>query len=168
MYLEGYEGQSGRTYDDGLGNFWTKIRDKVIKPVGRIVAGVYTGGASEIAFKAYDAQKASEQMKKAQKAQMAQLEAMGNAYPPQAYPPSMDPGAVRAYAQGMPPSPYPTPYAPSGAYGAPASYPVAYAPPQAYNQPVMSPSPATSSQLPSWAIPAGVGALVLVVLASRR
>jgi hypothetical protein len=157
MYLEGYE---GRTYDDGLGNFWTKIRDNIIKPVGRVVAGVYTGGASEIAFKAYDAQKAAEQMKKAQKAQMAQLSAMGNAYPPQALPPSMDPGAMRAFAAGMPPN-YASPgYPPVGS--------VAYAPAPAYNAPVMSPSPATSSQLPSWAIPAGVGALVLVVLASRR
>jgi hypothetical protein len=155
--------------DDGnLGNFWTKIRDKVIKPVGRVVAAYYTGGASEVAFKAYDASEAQKKAIAAQKAQMAQLEAMGNAYPP--YAPATDPIGQRAYAYGAPPSPYP----PSTPYGAPQGvYPQ---PGMPYNQgqaaPVMTaypPSVSPTQALPSWAIPAGIGAAALfAILAAQR
>lgn len=93
--------------DQALGNFWTKIRDKVIKPVGRVVAAYYTGGASEVAFKAYDANEAK---KKAAAAQAAYLKAVGTGYGavPSPYPNPNDPAAMQAYISAggvMPPTP---------------------------------------------------------------
>jgi hypothetical protein len=83
------------TVDDGLGNLWTKFRDKVIKPVGRVVAAYYTGGASELAFQSYD--KAQGAKKQAQ-AEQAYLKSVGtgpgavpSAYPPGQYPPGYTP-----------------------------------------------------------------------------
>lgn len=179
MYLHDYcERRDCPQWDDGnLGNFWTKIRDKVIKPVGRVVAAYYSGGASEMAFKAYDAKQAQIKVQKAYKAQMAQIDAMGNTMPP--YPMPMDPAGQRAYAQGVPPSAYPPGYPPGYNAGyAPPNYAMqgVYAQPgQAYNAgqgaPIMSMQPApevSHAKLPDWAIPAGIGAAVLLVLASQR
>lgn len=165
--------------DGNLGNWWTKIRDKVIKPVGRVVAAYYTGGASEVAFKMHDQQKAAEEARKYQKKQLKALEAAGNAYPPQGYPPSMDPAAQRAYAQGMPPSPYQPQQLQQQQYqGYNPAYPGVYAPTgSAYTQvqtaapsPNMTIQPVAQPQqgLPQWAIPAGIGALALVLLSQRR
>ena len=99
--------REGPTEDLGLGNLWTKIRDKVIKPVGRVVAAYYTVGASEIAFQAYD--KANAQ-KKAAAAQAAYEKSVGvgtQTLPP-VYPPPGSPGAQAFMASGtnmLPPRP---------------------------------------------------------------
>lgn len=168
-------------WDDGnLGNWWTKIRDKVIKPVARVAAAYYTGGASEAAWKAYDAKEAQKKAIAAQKKQMEEIAKMGNTYPP--YPQSLDPSAQRMQAYGAPPSPYPqTNMYPAGypqqqpAYTQPAPPGVYAGQPVVYNQPQGAPTmtiqpvqQVSHAKLPDWAIPAGVGAVALLLIASQR
>jgi hypothetical protein len=128
---------------DTLDGWWTKLRDKVIKPVGRVVAAYYTGGASEIAFKAAEAQKAQQQAKKAQAAAAAAYKGGTLPY-----------GDVSA----MPPAGLPYASEPGAPYPAPGmQYPTVQ-------------RPAAGAALPPWVVPAGIGAgvLVLAVALSRR
>lgn len=165
MYLHG---ERDDYYDDdgNLGNWFTTLRDKVVKPVGRVVAAYYTGGASEIAFKAYEAKEAQKKQMAAIKAQEKQLAAMGNAYPPSPYPVQGSAVGLTAYQTGQP-TMYPQSI-PATASGYPASYQQGYAAPgygpQVYGAQV------SHAKLPEWALPVGIGAgaLVLVSLLSRR
>lgn len=64
-------------YDDGLGGWWTKFRDKVIRPVAHVAAAVVTGGASIPASLAIENAIAQ---RKAQKEAAAQAEAANKEY----------------------------------------------------------------------------------------
>lgn len=60
------------THDMGLGNpLWVKLREKLIKPVGRAVAAYYTAGGSEVAYAKYKQQDALKKMNAQQKAEYA-------------------------------------------------------------------------------------------------
>lgn len=161
MYMHGPD-----RFDDGnLGNWFTSFRDKIVKPVGRVVAAYYTGGASEIAFKAAEAAKAKKEQEKAMKAQAAELAKMGNTYTPYAYPTlpadqaSYNAAQPSMYPQQVPV--YPTALQTQVQQFAPQAQAQTQVQAQGYGR-------AQRSKLPSWAVPAGIGAGVLLLVAATR
>lgn len=61
-------------------SFWSKLDKNVLKPVGRAVAAYYTGGASEIAFRAKEQQKAKKEQDEANRAAQARQDAADAAW----------------------------------------------------------------------------------------
>jgi len=61
-------------------SFWSKLDKNVLKPAGRAVAAYYTGGASEIAFRAREQQKAKKAQDEANRAAQARQDAADAAW----------------------------------------------------------------------------------------